>query len=430
MSTFWLLTVGETLPMLDPTARRMRTAMLTSALAERGHDVVWWNSSFDHVGKRQLFDRDTDVAWGSGASVRFLRTRGYARNLSVARFLAHEHMARRFLDRAGGERPPDLVFASMPTPELAAAATAYGKDRGVPVLVDIRDLWPDEFLVRLPSALRWLGEALCLPMTLSVRRAMRDATGVTAVSNSYLEWGLAHARRAKSDSDRLFMMGYPRGELQSEGLGPKLIRLGVDPTKKIFLFVSTFNTSVDISTLIEAARSLRVRSDMQIVLCGDGEGAEAFRSQARGLANLVMTGWLAKDEIAQLLSCAYAGLVAYKKGTMVSLPNKFFEYLSAGVPVFVNLASDARAIAEDNDCGLYYEAQNVGALAKAISDYVADESRRARQSFNAKRFFERECRAETVYGDLADFLEACVARKRMSAALVPASARDEDGVRV
>jgi hypothetical protein len=52
----WLITVGEPLPLDGPGERMLRTGILAAFLAARGHEVVWWSSSFDHVRKRQRSD--------------------------------------------------------------------------------------------------------------------------------------------------------------------------------------------------------------------------------------------------------------------------------------------------------------------------------------------------------------------------------------
>ncbi len=43
----WLLTVGEPLPTDGGSDRVWRTGFLARALADRGHEVVWWSSAFD-----------------------------------------------------------------------------------------------------------------------------------------------------------------------------------------------------------------------------------------------------------------------------------------------------------------------------------------------------------------------------------------------
>jgi len=67
----WLLQIADPLP-LAPGVRRMRTGMLADKLVERGHEVAWWTSAFDHVNKRMLFERDTELYLRKGPRIRAL----------------------------------------------------------------------------------------------------------------------------------------------------------------------------------------------------------------------------------------------------------------------------------------------------------------------------------------------------------------------
>ena len=49
---------------------------------------------------------------------------------------------------------PDLILCSYPTIELSVEAVRYGRTHGIPVVLDVRDLWPDIVLDLLPTILR------------------------------------------------------------------------------------------------------------------------------------------------------------------------------------------------------------------------------------------------------------------------------------
>ncbi|MFX0200046.1 MAG: glycosyltransferase WbuB, partial [Candidatus Hodarchaeota archaeon] len=56
----WLIQIGEALP-VKAGIRKLRTAYLADKLIQRGHDVLWWASAFDHFEKRWLYDNDKEV---------------------------------------------------------------------------------------------------------------------------------------------------------------------------------------------------------------------------------------------------------------------------------------------------------------------------------------------------------------------------------
>ena len=126
----WLVTVGETMPAIEVGDRKMRTSLLGETLSGRGHEVIWWNSTINHRYKRKYFDRDTDVVWKPGFLIRFIDGPLYRRNISLRRYLNHLVVAYRFIRQIRRIAPPDIIYCSFPTPELAAAAVWYGRRVG------------------------------------------------------------------------------------------------------------------------------------------------------------------------------------------------------------------------------------------------------------------------------------------------------------
>ena len=57
----WLLQSSEPMPVLNPNMRLLRTGMMAEKLTERGHEVIWFNNSFDHFTKKQMVKNDTVV---------------------------------------------------------------------------------------------------------------------------------------------------------------------------------------------------------------------------------------------------------------------------------------------------------------------------------------------------------------------------------
>ncbi|MBI4419811.1 MAG: glycosyltransferase, partial [Gemmatimonadetes bacterium] len=166
----WLITVGEPLPLPGQRTRLLRTGRLALALVRRGHQVTWWTSTFDHFAKAGL-DVDDVERLSAGLELRFLHGIPYDRNVSVRRLVNHWQLARGFRRRALEIAPPDVILCSFPTVELCWQATRYARRKGVPILIDVRDLWPDIFLSAMPGPLRWAGRMALRPMLQQARHA-------------------------------------------------------------------------------------------------------------------------------------------------------------------------------------------------------------------------------------------------------------------
>lgn len=410
----WLVCIGEPLP-IDPGAeRQLRMGVLARTLLERGHDITWWVSTFDHPYKRHRFDQDTTVEVEPRYRLKLLHGAGYKTNVSLSRLLDHWQIARRFRVHAAEAIQPDLIFTTIPTVELAAASSAIGRARGIPVILDVRDLWPDVLLDALPKPLRRVGRLPLFPLFRQIRKALRTATGITAVSPSYLKWGLDHAGRPAGPLDRVIPLGYPEppGGRPSPSESEALLRaMGVDPARRLIWFIGMFGHYYDLTTVIDAAKILRDRGerDLQFVLSGSGHRDAEWREAAGGLDNVVFTGWVTANQISALQHSAWAGLAAYVPDAPQSLPNKLFEYMAGGLPVLSSLGEDARQLLERHDCGITYQPASPESLADAVHRLLADEGHHARMARNSREAFDQHYSAIRVYQELSELLESVAA---------------------
>jgi glycosyltransferase involved in cell wall biosynthesis len=405
----WLITVGEPLPTDGGQVRLMRTGVLAENLASEGHDVVWWTSTFNHTVKRHRFGNGTTLRTTSGAKLMLLHSVGYRSNLSLRRIVNHRGVARRFFSYAKDEPPPDVIVCSFPTIELSKAAVGYGRARGIPVILDVRDLWPDIFLDLVPKGLRKLTAILLSGLVRDTRRSFRQASCITAVSREYLEWGLRYAGREKRNVDRVFPLACQEPSATEEELGAaraKLLSCGVDPSKPICWFVGFFGRTYDLDTVIDVASEFEARGKamIQFVLCGDGEFREKWVSRSAGLSNVIFPGWIDVPEFAYLSEVASVGLAAYAAGAPQGLPNKVLEYLSAGLPVLSSLKGETASLLSQHACGITYEAGDAQSLMTGLSKLVEDGEARRLIGQNARRLFEERFAAARVYADMQEHI--------------------------
>ncbi len=406
----WLLKIGE-LPPLDGSNERLyRTGMLARALVDRGHDVTWWNSTLDHAHKKLLYQADTCVKLAPNYTLRLLHSITYTGNISAKRILNHIHVARKFRRLAEQEMKPDCIVCCLPTLEMCAAATAYGRRHGIPVVIDIRDLWPDIFLDVAPKRLRSVAKTVLAPYYRIARRALRGSTGIIGISDGYLNWGLRYANRERTARDVVFPLGYRRPSIAEETVaeaGAALVAQGVDASRLICWFVGMFGRTYDLDTVIEAARALQKAglAEVQFVLSGSGENYDRLVADARDLHNVVFTGRVNGPALAWLARNAAIGLMAYAKGAPQSLPNKLFEYLCNGLPVLSSLEAETQTLLSEHGCGLTYSAGDAPSLAASVKFLAEDRELRHRMSANGADLFETRYSAEKIYPKIADYLE-------------------------
>lgn len=264
----------------------------------------------------------------------------------------------------------DVLFATT-TPLTAGIPGIFAKwFRRKPFVFEVRDLWPE-----LPKAMGVIKNPIVLWMM------------------SVLEWLSYHS------ADRLVGL--------SPGIVEGIIKRGVNPEKvasipngcdlDIFaqehqpwrpetvkdtdlmaIFTGTHGLANGLDAVIDAAIELneRGRKDIKLVLVGDGMQKKSLmgRAQKLQLENVVFHEPVNKTKLAGLMASADVGLQilanvpAFYYGTS---PNKFFDYIAAGLPVLNNYPGWLAELIQKSECGFAVPPENAQAFADAL-EYAAD----------------------------------------------------------
>lgn len=402
----WLVTIGEPLPIQDG-SRALRCRILARELVRRGHDVTWVTSDFDHFSKtRHTVNNPEETEKVEGYSMLYLHGCPYSSNISFARHRNHQQIARDFEEKAESREPPDVVVCSFPPIELAQSVIAYAKRHQVASILDVRDLWPDELVARFPKILRGPAALASTGLRMGVSRAASEATAVTGVSFAYRDWGLARARRSEGPLDQVIPLGYP------DSAASAAIRATRSEARKgpcRLLFSGSFNLSVDVGLLIQALRRMP-DLELTVKLCGTGQMEADWRAAAKGDERIEFTGWLSADQIRRIAAESTAGIACYRPNSLVALPNKFFEYLSFGLPVINSIPGEAAELVAQNGVGWNYRAGSIDSLADALRSCVAASKAGSLPYGSASDLYEKRFASHAVYGRFADLVE-CVAEE-------------------
>jgi glycosyltransferase involved in cell wall biosynthesis len=393
----------------------MRCMNLTSALLDRGHEVVVWTSAFSHqkrafrsvsVNPRVIDDR---------LSVIYTPSTGYRSSVGPARLVDHLIMGARChsLLHEGLVPAPDVAFVGFPPIEFAFAAARYLKRMGIPYVVDPKDMWPEFFSERLPSSLRPLARAAFWPMKSMRDFVFRNAFSISTISDGFLRWALDAAGRAVDVYDGVFPLtsaikpsrdgGHPWKEILPAS---DVARIGDGP---VFLYAGTLTHVLDIEGLRVAARlALADNPSARFVVCGDGSASSDFDALAAEFPNIICLGRVPRESVAALLSRATASLIPYRNFESMSagVPNKFYDAMAASVPIISCLSGDVAGIIESEDVGLRYAEGDGVSLHRCIVRYLSDPLTRDQHSLNAGRLYSARYEFHGVYDRLCMVLEA------------------------
>jgi glycosyltransferase involved in cell wall biosynthesis len=410
----WLIHMGENVQSDGPDVRLYRLGTLAAFLDLLGHDVERWVPTFSHNSLHQRFDRDTDVRVSDRHVIRHIYAAGFRRHHSVARLHFHRVFARRWVELGSrADHRPDLIVTSMPTPEITEAGLRLARRFDTPVAVDVRDLWPDVYATVVPPLARPFAQVAIRPMRARVGRALKSASALLAVSQTYLDWALELAGRSAGPLDRIFPLSYQPPAVE-EGRVQALMdswarRLA--GARLVCLFLGTFTRFFALEDVLGAARILQDRRPGEVawVLAGDGPTRQKISELAGETRSVILPGWVGSAESIALLRLADIGLAPYATNAPQSLPNKPFEYAWAGLPVVSSLRGELERIVDSRLLGTNYPCGDPPALAAAVESMLDDASTRAVNATHARQYWETEISPQAVYGDFVKHLEEVAA---------------------
>lgn len=410
----WVFQTGEPLHIDGVSARPMRAMNLSNVLVEAGHQVVLWSAAFYHQEKRHRSTIEQQIHVSEKLDIRLIPSRGYQRHIGIGRLIDHAQLAlnlKRALLHAGSL--PDVVFIGYPPIEAAAVLTRWLGQRGVPSLLDVKDQWPSLFLEAMPPSLRGLGRAALSPYFYLASRAMRDATGLSAMANGFLQWALGVAQRERNQFDGVFPLTSPMGTVSAAQLQEARQwwdAKGIQNNGKARVcYVGTHMRVLDFKPVQEAAiAAINAGLPYEFIICGDGGSSTELRAMMSNLPNVLFPGWIDRPKIEALAERCQGALAPYLniENFTQNVPNKIIDALSLGLPILTPLQGEVAKLISDHDVGMRYGTDTGKTLYDCILAITRSPTLQKAMSEKASSLYARQFAFEGVYSGLVKHLEA------------------------
>jgi glycosyltransferase involved in cell wall biosynthesis len=349
----------------------IRSYEMARRLLARGHKVTMVCGSYGggETGLLQSFVRGCRRGEVDGIDIvefdlKYSNSDGFLkRSLTFVRF------ALRSIGLAFTERY-DVLFATT-TPLTAGIPGIFARWlRRKPFVFEVRDLWPE-----LPRAMGVIRNPLVLwAMSLLEWASYRSAHRLVGLSPGIVE-GIVQRGVARQ---RVTMI--PNGcDLQifaQEVMPWRPDEVAADDL--LAVFAGTHGMANGLDAVLAAAVELkrRGRRDIKLLLIGQGRLKADLKRQAayQGLDNVVFHDPVNKARLAGLMAATDLGLQvlanvpAFYYGTS---PNKFFDYIAAGVPVLNNYPGWLAEMIGQRGCGYAVAPDSPQAFADAL-EHAAD----------------------------------------------------------
>lgn len=400
----WIVSVGEPLPVDSENVRLRRMGNLATYISNKGIDVEWFSVSFEHYQKKQRCNKDMVYSINEHFNLRLVYVNGYKRNVSLARVIHHRKAGKNILRCMQELDKPDVIIASMEPLEVSHCVVEYSTKNQVPCIVDVRDLWPEIYYDVIPKGLHWALDFYVKRCASSLKYTMSHCNSIVGLSRGFLEYGLKYAGRSKRDTDDVFPIAYPNYDYDKYSLKFEECweRYGLDRNDFIISFLGNFGDQFKFDEIIEASKRLLNKCDIKFVLCGNGKHQEEIREKTGD--NVIIPGWIEKEQILSLLSCSKIGIAPYinSMNYRMNTPNKFGEYLSASLPIAVSVPGEMEKLLTDYSCGFCYK--NADDLVEIIQKYYNDDQFQKCSSTNARMLFENMFNADNANQKLLQHL--------------------------
>lgn len=301
----------------------------------------------------------------------------------------------------------DLVFATT-TPLTAGIPGIFARWlRGKPFVFEVRDLWPE-----LPKAMGVITNpavlwAMSVLEWISYRSAHRCVGLAPGIVDGIARRGVPRERIAFVPNGCDFSI--------FEGNVNVWRPEGVATGDLLAVYTGTHGPANGLDAVLNAAAVLkrRGRSDIAIVLIGEGKLKPALVDRARreGLDNVRFLDPVGKTKLADLLAGADLGMQildnvpAFYDGTS---PNKFFDYIAAGLPVLNNYPGWLAAQIVAEGCGFAVPPADAEAFADALEQAAADRAALAEMGRRGSALAHREYDRDIAGDRFVAFLEGAV----------------------
>ncbi len=413
----WLINAYGNLP--NEGWSEYRTTLMSKALSDAGHNVIWWVSNFEHRSKKFRSSDWKDIEIDNNFTIRIVPSTAYYKHISIARIRYEIKFCKNILNKAIELNDfPDFVIVGEPalfTNHIIKKLVSTLKSQ---LIIDIIDLWPELFRILLPKFLVKYDKIIFSPLYLSRKLFLKKADAIVAVTNDYLDIG---KKEAKAKYYETIYLGFNSSKLKKdypiELTNSILKNYKIEPKSNIDFFViyaGTLSNNYDINSILLTSLKLKVNNNIniKIIIAGDGPYKDSIIDfiQKNNLNNLFYIGRIENETLEYIYSVCDLALCTYVKDSSVSIPMKFYDYISSGLPVLCSLNREIGQLITKYNIGRFYISENHIDMYKQIISLSSNPSlinSMKKNSINLSSSFTYE----KQYYKIVDLIEKMVIKK-------------------
>ncbi len=297
----------------------------------------------------------------------------------------------------------DAVWGTSPPIFQSFTAWLVARLKGVPFILEIRDLWP-----AFAIAVGVLNNKTLIALSQWLERFLyRHADLIVVNSPGFIEHirarGGSNICLIPNGADPLFFQE-THTDVRKDHPNWK--------GKFVVLYTGAHGMSNDLEVVLQAANLLREQSDIHFVLLGDGKEKQHLIQMAfdMGLTNLEFDDPLPKTGMPAVIAAADACLAILKPIEMykTTYPNKVFDYMAAGKPIVLAIDGVIREVVVNSDCGIFCQPGNPQEMSEAILKLYQNPEIAREKGLNGQRHLAQHFDRARIASDFLEKIQETV----------------------
>lgn len=386
-----------------------RSLYLFNMMKDLGYQITLLTGDFNHYAKKVRDVKKFREEYPDFKDIEILHMPAYTKNVSFGRWKSGEVWAKNVYSWLNDHyKNYDLVYANMPDIPTILKIKDLCHDKGLKLIIDVRDLWPEVFRVLLKK--EWIYKIITYPIKKRADRCYASADEIMAVSNEYLQRGLSVNKKAKNRTAVYIGATFDRFYSGIEKFASSIAKKDGEVW---VTYAGTLGSTYDLYTLLDAAAVVQGKGQEHIVfkILGQGPEEKSLKNYAaeKDLKNVDFVGFVDYEKMAAYLSKSDMTINSVKRRASQSIINKVADYFAAGVPCLNgSLCQEMRQLIDDYQAGLNFEPENVDSLVDAI--FQIDNNKEKAKLFgeNARKLASGKFDRSVTYHQIIKLIDSMV----------------------
>ncbi len=376
-------------------------------LIAHGHKVTMITSTYStNLDERLRYNKNNSVVDIDGISVKLIHSEySNSMNLFQRAFEFFKFAVFTYLKTL--ESKPDLIFATSTPLTVGLPAKRAARKLKVPFVFEVRDLWP-ELIFAMGAMKNPIARRILINMEHSIYRASRNIVALApGIQKGITRTGYPIEQTSMIPNCCDLELFKPKPENASEPEYGK-------PGDVRFVFTGAHGRANGLDAVLDGIAELKRRgkTGVHFVFIGTGALKDQLveRSEKEGLSDYVTwVGRIRKTELAELLPRFDVGLMILSNipefyyGTS---PNKFFDYISGGLPVLNNYPGWLADMITEQKCGKVCSPDDAVDFANTVEAFCVSKTEREEMGRRSRELAEEQFSRDKLGDEFVKVLEA------------------------